>query len=281
MIFKNLILGIAFICLTACSTSPVTKLASGNFSSEENMRVTSSPRVIGEGGAVPKGGGKAHVGKSYSVAGRTYTPFEKTMGHTENGMASWYGKQFHGRKTANGEIFDMHSVSAAHKTMPLPSYARVTNAANGKSIIVRVNDRGPFAHNRLIDLSSRTADLLDFKSSGHVKVKVEYVGAAPISGTDDRKLEATLRSGVPATLPGDRAIMVASNAPVAIPKLALEKPKIPDILKPLPELKEEPVVEQEQPKPRGLFAALQQGFKPTPLEDEKPLSLSLKPGSHY
>lgn len=280
MIFRNLIIGVSFIFLAACSTSPVSKLASHNFSSEQNMGVVSSPRVVGEGEIVPKGGGRVHVGKSYSVAGRTYTPYEKTLGHSENGMASWYGKQFHGRKTANGEVFDMHSVSAAHKTMPLPSYARVTNAVNGKSIIVRVNDRGPFAHNRLIDLSSRTADLLDFKSSGHVKVKVEYVGAAPLAGTDDRKLEATLRNGSPALLPGDKAIMVASNAPVAIPKLALEKPKVPDILKPLPEVREEPVVEQQE-KPRGLFAAIQQGLKPTPLEDEKPLTLSLKPGSFY
>jgi rare lipoprotein A len=278
MTFSQLILSLSLLLLAACSTAPTPKLASNNFSSEQNMGVISSPRLKAEDEAIPKGGGRSHVGKTYSIAGRTYTPFEKTLGHTEQGMASWYGKQFHGRKTANGEIFDMHSVSAAHKTMPLPSYARVTNAANGKSIIVRVNDRGPFAHNRLIDLSSRTADLLDFKSSGHVKVKVEYVGAAPIIGTDDRKLEATLRNGAPASLPGDKAIMVASNALISIPKIQVVKQQTPEILKPLPPLREE--VEEKPVQQTGLQGLLT-SFKQKPLYDEKPLTLSLKPGAFY
>jgi rare lipoprotein A len=131
-------------------------------------------------------------------------------------MASWYGDAFHGRRTANGEVYDMRSLSAAHPTMPLPSYARVTNLGNGYSMIVRVNDRGPYAPGRIIDVSSRVADMLDIKSTGTAKVKVEYVGAAPLAGTDDSTLVASLRTdGKPATLEGSPAspTMVADAEP--------------------------------------------------------------------
>ena len=92
-------------------------------------------------------------------------------------MASWYGDDFHGRLTANGEVFDMTSLTAAHPTLPIPSYARVTNVRNGKSLIVRVNDRGPYHGNRLIDVSNKAAELLEFKANGVARVRVEYVGA--------------------------------------------------------------------------------------------------------
>ena len=100
-------------------------------------------------------------------------------------MASWYGAAFHGRRTANGEVYDMASLSAAHPTMPLPSYARVTNLGNGYSVIVRVNDRGPYHAGRVMDVSSRVADVLDMKAMGTARVKVDYVGAAPMEGSDD------------------------------------------------------------------------------------------------
>ena len=92
-------------------------------------------------------------------------------------MASWYGAAFHGRRTANGEIYDMASLSAAHPTMPLPSYARVTNLGNGYSVVVRVNDRGPYHAGRVTDVSSRVADILDMKAMGTARVKIDYVGA--------------------------------------------------------------------------------------------------------
>lgn len=156
--------------------------------------VASSPRVVEPGQPVPKGGGRYRVGKPYTVAGRVYVP-EEDKDYKVEGLASWYGDDFHGRYTANGEIFDMQSISAAHPTMPLPSYARVTNLRNKKSIIVRVNDRGPYVGNRVIDVSIRTAKLLGFYGQGVAKVKVEYVGRAPLAGSDDRKLVATLRDG--------------------------------------------------------------------------------------
>jgi rare lipoprotein A len=127
-------------------------------------------------------------------------------------MASWYGAAFHGRRTANGEVYDMASLSAAHPTMPLPSYARVTNLGNGYSVIVRVNDRGPYHGGRVMDVSSRVAEVLDMKAMGTARVKVEYVGPAPMEGSDDSQLLASLRTdGSPANMIGYPApVMVAA-----------------------------------------------------------------------
>ncbi len=158
-----------------------------------------SPRVVADGEPVPKGGGQYLVGHAYTVAGQTYVPSERK--YAAVGLASWYGDAFHGRRTANGEIYDKLAISAAHPTMPLPSYARVTNLRNQRSIIVRVNDRGPYHGGRVMDLSAKAAEALDYKHIGTTKVKVEYVGRASIAGSDDRKLLATLRlDGQPAQL---------------------------------------------------------------------------------
>src|SRR2546425_5919594 len=168
------------------------------------------PRVVGEGEPVPKGGGAYRVGKPYSINGRTYVPAEDPSYRIE-GIASWYGADFHGRLTANGEVYDMHSISAAHTTMPLPSYARVTNLDNGRSIIVRVNNRGPYRRDRVIDLSIATAKALDFYQRGLARVRVEYVGRAPLEGSDDHMLLATLRDSSPAPAPSK--VMIASAKP--------------------------------------------------------------------
>lgn len=183
---------------------------------------TASPRVLAEGEAVPKGGGRDHVGRTYTIAGKRYTPYVKPLGYTVTGQASWYGPAFHGRKTANGEIYDRHGVSAAHPTMPLPSYARVTNLANRRSIMVRVNDRGPYHGGRVIDLSQRTADLLEFRHLGTARVRVEYVGRAALRGSDDRMLMASLTTdGSPAAVPGmsQPATMVANAPPLTSPRV--------------------------------------------------------------
>ena len=172
--------------------------------------VSSSPRVVAFGDPVPKGGGTYRVGKPYTVAGRVYVP-EEDVNYREEGLASWYGDDFHGRLTANGEVFDMASLTAAHPTLPMPCYARVTNLSNGKSLIVRVNDRGPYHGNRVMDVSSRAAELLEFKGNGIARVRVEYVGRAPLEGSDDRQLVATLRTGVPA--PSPSVVRVASARP--------------------------------------------------------------------
>lgn len=185
---------------------------SGGLSGRVDPRygVSASARVVEPGQPVPKGGGVYRVGKPYVVGGQVYVP-EADPHYSAVGLASWYGDDFHGRYTANGEIFDENAISAAHPTLPLPSYARVTNLANHKSIIVRVNDRGPYAKGRLIDLSVKTAQLLGFYGHGITKVKVDYVGMAPLAGSDDRKLVATLREGGPAEAP----VQVASAKPFA------------------------------------------------------------------
>ena len=173
-----------------------------------------SERVVADGEPVPKGGGVYRVGKPYNINGRTYVPNENASYRAE-GVASWYGPDFHGRLTANGEVYDMHAISAAHPTMPLPSYARVTNLDNKRSIIVRVNDRGPYVRNRIMDLSIGTAKALGFYGHGLARVRVEYVGRAPIEGSDDEMLLATLREGSPAPAPSK--VMVAAAKPV-LPK---------------------------------------------------------------
>jgi rare lipoprotein A len=181
--------------------------------------VSASARLVGPGEPVPKGGGAYHVGQPYTVGGRVYVPQEDPH-YSAVGVASWYGEDFHGRGTANGEIFDADSISAAHPTLPLPSYARVTNLGNGRSIIVRVNDRGPYAANRIIDVSRRTAHLLGFTVRGTAWVRVEYVGGAPIEGSDDRALEATLRENAPAPAPWDMRLAATSVVPPFPPQPA-------------------------------------------------------------
>ncbi len=175
-----------------------------------------SERVVGEGEPVPRGGGQYLVGRPYTIAGKRYVPQSQPK-EAQVGMASYYGGAFHGRRTANGEVYDMNSVSAAHPTMPLPSYARVTNMRNGRSIIVRVNDRGPYHSNRVMDVSSRVAEALAFRSVGTAQIKVEYVSKAGLQGSDDNKLMASLRTdGRPAQLDGSPSLpatMVAQNTP--------------------------------------------------------------------
>lgn len=109
----------------------------------------------------------------YTVRGKTYYPMHSEQGFTEQGIASWYGRKFHGYHTSNGEVYDMFSMTAAHKTLPLPSFVKVTNLENGLSAIVRVNDRGPFHDDRIIDLSYAAAYKLGFYRQGTAKVKIE------------------------------------------------------------------------------------------------------------
>jgi rare lipoprotein A len=215
--------GVAAVALVAanCSQQKLGRVIDSKYG------VAASPRVVAEGQPVPKGGGRAMVGKPYTVAGRTYVP-RADPNYAAEGMASWYGSNFHGRLTANGEVFDRASIAAAHTTMPLPSYARVTNVQNGRSIIVRVNDRGPYHGNRVIDVSERTAEALDFKRSGTARVRVEYVGPASVHGSDDRILMASLRmDGQPAAMPGATQTMIASNSRDTSTRVAVRAPDAP------------------------------------------------------
>ena len=197
-------IGAACFCVTACGKSD---------------RYAERARY-GEFDEVPKGGGRYAVGKPYMIAGRFYFPAEDPN-YRADGIASWYGRDFHGSRTANGEIYNMRALTAAHPTLPMPSYVRVTNRLNGRSVIVRVNDRGPFRGGRVIDVSVKTAELLGFHSSGLAPVRVEYVGRAPLEGSDDQILEATLRTGEPAPAPS--AVRVAAARPF-VPERAQDIP---------------------------------------------------------
>lgn len=115
------------------------------------------------------------TGRPYTIMGKRYTPMSDEKGYAETGVASWYGRKFHGYHTSNGEIFNMFDMSAAHKTLPLPSFVKVTNLDNGRTAVVRVNDRGPFHDNRLIDLSYAAAYKLGYHLNGTAKVKVEAI----------------------------------------------------------------------------------------------------------
>jgi len=156
----------------------------------------SAPTTIPNGKAqLPDGVGGMHkTGKPYQVAGRWYTPLQNEGRYDQTGIASWYGKKFHGLRTANGEIYDMHALSAAHKTLPLPSLMRVTNLENGRSITVRVNDRGPFVKDRLIDLSYAAATALGYAKQGTAHVRVQSLQIAPSSFQQTLAMGAKLKA---------------------------------------------------------------------------------------
>ncbi|MBO3760334.1 septal ring lytic transglycosylase RlpA family protein [Ciceribacter sp. L1K22] len=225
-------LALSVVCIGVASCSSTTgekkKARSKEYFAESEYGVKASPRVA-SGKNVPKGGGRYLVGKPYVVRGKTYVP-KLNPDYEATGLASWYGSAFHGRKTANGEVYDQYHISAAHPTMPLPSYARVTNMENGSSVVVRVNDRGPFHQGRIIDVSEKTADLLDMKGTGTARVRVEYVGPARMDGHDMPFLMASYSpkgNRLPHVMPdgiGGPGIMVASASaqatsvvPVAAP----------------------------------------------------------------
>lgn len=149
-------------------------------------------------GTTGKSKGRYKVGSPYTIKGKRYYP-EVNYNYNKTGIASWYGPNFHGKQTANGEIFYQNELTAAHKTLPLPSIVRVTNLENGKSLIVRVNDRGPYAHSRIIDMSKRSADLLGFRAQGVAKVRVQVLKAqsrmvaeAARNGQDTRGMEVAM-----------------------------------------------------------------------------------------
>ncbi|SNY93453.1 Rare lipoprotein A (RlpA)-like double-psi beta-barrel [Cohaesibacter sp. ES.047] len=260
------------VSLVACSGT-TSKNKKGRY--DPKYGVSASTRVATDKSHFKKGGGHYKIGRPYKVAGRTYVP-KHQPNYEKTGKASWYGDDFHGRLTANGEIFNMNELTAAHPTLPLPSYVRVTNLKNGRSVIVRVNDRGPYAHNRVIDLSKRVAEVLSFKNDGIANVRVKYVGKARMDGKDARYLEASYRApgqkigddrrAVPAE-GQDRAapeVMVASAAPA---KKKPSKQRGTFLLAHLPNLGEPdaPKTSLSFPTPVQLAEAPENGWAPIDL----------------
>ena len=167
-ITRLLVLGVASLMLANCTTDEVASRA-------DRKHASTSPRIIATGEVTTK---NEHIIRKRAVKVAREHSGQNTAAYTAVGMASWYGEDFHGRRTANGERFDMNSFSAAHPSLPLPSNVRVTNLGNHRSVVVRVNDRGPFVGGRVIDVSAKTAKTLGFYDDGLSKVKVEYVGRA-------------------------------------------------------------------------------------------------------
>ncbi len=174
---------------------------------ETEFVVHSAKRVVG---AIeePPPPPEYKVGKPYQIQGVWYYPRED-FDYEETGIASWYGAQFHGRKTANGDIYDMNALTAAHRTLPMPSYVRVTNLENGRSLILKVNDRGPFARGRIIDVSRRASQLLGFQKNGTARVRVQ------IMADQSRAIAARLRG---------QAQLAKIGTPITVDRLP--KPKV-------------------------------------------------------
>lgn len=216
------------VSLSACSVSK------SNLPLNDETRHL-SPRLIRVGDPVPKGGGVFKLGDPYLANGKWYVPVNDRS-YDRTGLASWYGDFFHGRQTANGEIYDMNALTGAHPTLPLPTYVSVTNLSNSRTVVVRINDRGPYHDDRIIDLSHKAAQVLGFYGRGTAPVRVRYLGPAPMNG-DDRYERAILAhqpwapsvisNAAPATPQRQMlaAAVTASEWPVVVKKGGFEAPR--------------------------------------------------------
>ena len=182
------------LLLSACGTAPKKVEApptSGKYYSDDGPPLAIPENLAQVPDAVPRDEPfHRFANRPYTVMGQTYAPVVSKEPTKERGMASWYGRKFHGRKTASGEVYDMFAMTAAHKTYPIPSYARVTNVKTGQSVVVRVNDRGPFLSNRIIDLSFAAATRIGIASAGSGMVEVERI--LPGAGVSDEFAAAPL-----------------------------------------------------------------------------------------
>ena len=203
------------LLLAACSSSPApTSPNAGRYSIEQDraptvgtVDIASIPEVTPELVNRTMAGNRS----PYTVLGRTYHVLPTEKGYQERGVASWYGEKFHGHKTSNGEIFDMYQVSAAHKSLPIPSFLRVTNLDNNRSIVVRVNDRGPFHGDRLVDLSYAAALKLGYADRGTARVQLESIIAS--GATLDRPVTRNQPSRTPVlrtNSPGEKYLQVGA-----------------------------------------------------------------------
>jgi rare lipoprotein A len=192
----------------------------------------------------------------YKALGQTYVPMTISQPYKERGIASWYGKRYHGKKTSSGEIYDMYGMTAAHTILPLPSYAKVTNPANGRSVIVRVNDRGPFKSNRLIDLSYAAAYKLRLTGQGSGLVEVEAINPAQYSATAVKP--SSPPTSAPAPAPAVQTQPIDTAPPSTNPPVTTSTAAPPPAVKPVADSK--PASEPIVPTPVGLARTLSEYF---------------------
>ena len=238
---RSLLVLLAVLAVTACSTTkpgekqqsaaPIVDAVAGPSGKSAHAPSAATPAPATGGGGYLAGDGPGadapnldsipdavpkaepfhrYANRPYSALGKTYTPLQATGNYKQRGIASWYGKKFHGQRTSIGEIYDMYGMTAAHPTLPIPSYARVTNVANGKSVIVRINDRGPFLHDRIMDLSYVAAYKLGYVNNGSAEVEVESIAV----GTGAPETSVVETPGV-------------NVEPIAVTPLAPTAPSIP------------------------------------------------------
>lgn len=219
---RLVVIGFVAAGLTACGGAPVRVPVTYPRSSSPPPPAPAPPRVS----ASPA----YKVGNPYQVAGLWYYPKEQPE-YDETGIASWYGQQFHGMLTADGEVFDRTTISAAHPTLPMPVNVRVTNLENGRSIVVRVNDRGPFVNGRIIDLSERAADLLGYRVKGTARVRVTFLSRADLYGpgpappSQETPVEiANAVPAVPTRMIDEANLPPVAGAPVAPPRTVASLP---------------------------------------------------------
>jgi len=177
---KITLLALVTLFLSACSSTPIqtpnapSTKNEGGYLEGDGPGADAPVNLASIPDAVPRDEPlHRYANRPYIALGQTYTPLTSVGDFKQRGIASWYGKKFHGQRTSSGETYDMYAMTAAHPTLPIPSYARVTNLANGKSVVVRINDRGPFLHDRVIDLSYTAAYKLDYINNGSTEVEVE------------------------------------------------------------------------------------------------------------
>jgi len=206
--FLSLFASFLLLTLSSCGTRPAPRVF-------PKMNITASNSSYNKSNNV----GYYKVGRPYKIKGRWYRP-SSNYSYDQTGIASWYGQRFHNRKTANGEIFNKNELTAAHKTLPLPCLARVTNLENGRSIVVRVNDRGPFSGKRIIDLSQRAAQLLGFERKGIAKVRVQ------VMKEESKAIADAMRSyGTYSKRRNTNKIRLANVETAKLPPIATYKPK--------------------------------------------------------
>jgi rare lipoprotein A len=169
--------GLALVFLAACGTTE----RKGGYYKDDGPQATPPANLDGIADATPRAEAlHKWANRPYSALGKNYTPLTSVQPFKQRGMASWYGRRFHGQKTSSGEIYDMYKMTAAHPTLPIPSYVRVTRVAGGKSVVVRINDRGPFHAGRVIDLSYVAAHKLGYIQAGAAEVTLEAIVPGPI-----------------------------------------------------------------------------------------------------